>query len=111
MRRLRLSDQAKNDVLAVWEHIAVDKPVAADRLVQKLIVQCKSLAENPGIGKMRNELRSGLRSYPVGNYVILYHAIEDGIAIFRIVHGARDLEDLLERETEETFRFDDSESA
>src|ERR1043166_4071985 len=101
MRKARLSDQAKEDLIGLWEYIAQDNPAAADRLIQKLVAQYKSLAEFPGMGQSREELRPDLRSFSVGNYLILYHPIPEGIAVFRIIHGARDLERLLERETEE----------
>lgn len=107
MRIARLSDQAKEDLVGMWEFVAQENPNSADRLLQRLVAQYKSLAENPGMGRLREELRSGLRSFAVGNYLILYYPIPEGIAVFRIIHGARDLERLLERETEETYRFDE----
>lgn len=33
----------------------------------------------------------GLRYFPVGNYLILYEAMPDGITVVRVVHGARHL--------------------
>ena len=109
MKRARLSDQAKEDFIGVWEYIAQDNPSAADRLLQKLMKQLEALAENPGMGRLREELRPSLRSFAVGNYLLLYRPIPEGIAVFRIVHGARALEVLLEREPEETYRFDEDE--
>lgn len=109
MKKARLSDQAKEDLVTLWEYIAQDNPAAADRLLQKLVSQYKSLAEHPGMGRLREELRPGLRSFSVGNYLILYHAISEGIAVFRIIHGARSLERLLEREPDETYRFEEEE--
>lgn len=109
MRRLRLSDQARQDIVSTWEYVAEDSIAAADRLVQRLVTRCKLLADTPGMGVSRDELRPGLRSVPVGNHLILYQPVDDGIAVFRIVHGARNLELLLAREVEETYRFDDDE--
>lgn len=107
MRTARLSDQAKADLVEMWEYIAQENPTAADRLLHKLVMQYKALAENPGMGRLREELRPGLRSFPVGNYLILYNPIPEGIAVFRIIHGARDLEMLLEHETDETYHFEE----
>ncbi len=109
MKKARLSDQAKEDLAGIWEYIAQDNPSAADRLLQKLVKQCASIAETPGMGRMREELRPALRSFSVGNYLIFYRQIPEGIAVFRIIHGARELETLLEREPDETFRFDNDE--
>lgn len=111
MKKARLSDQAKEDLVGIWEYIAQDNPSAADRLLQTLVQKYKLLAENPGIGRLREELRPSLRSFAVGNYLLLYRPTPEGIAVFRILHGARDLEGLLEREPEETYRFDIDEEA
>ncbi|MFM6138177.1 MAG: type II toxin-antitoxin system RelE/ParE family toxin [Cuspidothrix sp.] len=35
-----------------------------------------------------------MRYFPVGNYLILYREIKDGIEIVRVVHGARHLPDV-----------------
>lgn len=111
MKKVRLSDQAKEDLVGMWEYVARDNPSAADRLLEKLMKQAESLAENPGMGRLREEFRSVLRSFSVGNYLILYCPIPEGIAVFRIIHGARDLEALLEREPDETYRFDEDEDS
>lgn len=36
----------------------------------------------------------GCRSFCVGNYVVFYRAVDDGIHVARIVHGSRDLRSL-----------------
>lgn len=43
------------------------------------------------MGRLRGELATGLRSFPVGRYVIFYRALSNGIEIVRVLHGARDL--------------------
>jgi toxin ParE1/3/4 len=35
-----------------------------------------------------------LRSFPVGSYVIFYRPIEEGIEVIRVLHSARDIEDI-----------------
>ena len=47
------------------------------------------------IGRARPELRPDLRSFPFGAYLILYRAIDDGAEIVRVVHAARNLDDLV----------------
>jgi len=49
------------------------------------------LMENPLAGRERRELRTGLRSFAVGNYVIFYIPLPDGIEIIRVMHGRQDL--------------------
>jgi toxin ParE1/3/4 len=44
---------------------------------------------------------AGVRHFPIPrypNYVIFYRPLPDGIEILHILHGARDLENLLEAE-------------
>jgi toxin ParE1/3/4 len=47
------------------------------------------------IGRARPELRPDLRSFPYGAYLILYRAIDDGVEIVRVVHAARNLDELI----------------
>jgi toxin ParE1/3/4 len=43
------------------------------------------------MGANRDRLGSGLRSFPVGNYLVFYRTVPDGIELVRLLHGARDL--------------------
>jgi toxin ParE1/3/4 len=36
-----------------------------------------------------------LRLFPVGNYLILFRALDDGVEIVRILHGARKIDELM----------------
>ena len=49
------------------------------------------LAEQPLLGRSREELAPGMRSFPLGRYVIFYEVLRDGIEIVRVLHGSRDL--------------------
>ena len=57
--------------------------------------KCERLARSPMIGRARPELRPDLRSFPFGAYLILYRAIDDGAEVVRVVHAARNLDDLV----------------
>ena len=46
------------------------------------------------MGRARPELAADLRSFPVGNYIIFYRPIEDGVEIVRVLSGARDIDAL-----------------
>jgi toxin ParE1/3/4 len=43
-------------------------------------------------------LASGLRSFPVGRYVIFYMPTPKGVEIVRVLHGARDADSALHDE-------------
>jgi toxin ParE1/3/4 len=44
------------------------------------------------MGRRRDELAPGLRSFPAGRYVIFYLPLTDGVDIVRVLHGSRDIE-------------------
>jgi len=91
MNRFRLSDQACSDLEDLWLYIAMDNPSAADRMIDEVISKFELLAVQPGMGRSREELAEALRSFPVGNYVIFYRPMRDGIEIVRVLSGYRDL--------------------
>lgn len=103
MREVRVSDQAKSDLIGIWEYIASDNPRAADRLVQTIVNTYLRLGSTPGIGRARNELRPNIHSFPVGNYLIFYRFDEERVFVVRVLHGARNLRTIFRRETEETY--------
>lgn len=95
MPRLLRTPQANDDLLAIWEYIARDSPQAADRFLRNLDETCKLLVENPKMGQLQEQYRPGLRCFSVGSYLIFYKAIEEGIEVYRVLHGARHLDRLL----------------
>lgn len=94
-RRVRLTEQAEEDVLDIWEYIAGDNIQAADRLIDRFGEMYQRLARSPGMGVRQEQYRPGLRCFPVGKYVIFYSVADDYVEIYRVLHGARRLEDLL----------------
>ena len=48
------------------------------------------------MGRRREELAPGLRSFPVGRYLIFYVPLTNGVDIVRVLHGSRDLVALFE---------------
>lgn len=79
------------DVDEIWGFIAHDSIDAAQNLVDEIERTVRKLADFPGIGRMRNELRNGLRSFPVGAYLIFYVERPAGIDVVHVIHGARRL--------------------
>ncbi|MEW6123032.1 MAG: type II toxin-antitoxin system RelE/ParE family toxin [Pseudomonadota bacterium] len=91
----RLRPQAEADIEAITLYIAEDNPSAALRWYEELHRHCRQVGDMPGIGVARPKVRPDLRSLPVGNYLILYRHVDEGAEIVRVVHGARQWEDLL----------------
>lgn len=88
--RLRVSDFAKFELLDIWEYIAKHNLTAANRMTERITQTYDLLARHPNIGPARDEIAVGLRSFPVGSYVILYRVTDERLLIERVVHGARD---------------------
>ena len=83
---------AESDLDDIWWYIAQENPEAADRLLDRIEERCRALARFPEMGVSREELMPGLRSLPIGNYVIFYLPIEHGIDIVRVLPGMRDID-------------------
>jgi len=92
MPRLLKRPEAESDLDEIWWYIAQDSPHNADRLLDRIQERCLALADFPQMGASRDEIKTGLRSQPVGNYLIFYFPLEDGIDIVRVLHGSRDVD-------------------
>ena len=92
MPRVTRRPLAAADVSDIWDHIAEDNIVAADRWVDQLDEKLRLLATQPSMGRARDELSRGLRSFPFGRYVIFYEPLDDGIDVVRVLHSARDID-------------------
>jgi toxin ParE1/3/4 len=64
---------------------------AADRLVDQFDATLKFISSTPHMGRRVEELARNLRSFPVGNHLIFYRPLEDGMQLIRLLHGARDI--------------------
>ena len=94
MSRVLKRPLAEADLDDIWLYIAQDNPDAADRLLDRIDEQCRTLAQFPKMGKSRDELTPDLRSFPVGKYLVFYLAIDEGIEVVRVLSGMRDIDAL-----------------
>jgi len=92
MSRILKRSRAQDDIADIWTFIADASTTRADAFIEMLDQKFRMIAENPGLGRARDELAKGLRSFPAGRYVIFYSDLVDGIEIVRVLHGARDLD-------------------
>ena len=84
--------KAYEDLFEIWDFIAADNIAAADAWIDKLDEQLLLLASHPLMGRSRKELAKGIRSFPIGRYVIFYLPETNGITVVRILHSARDID-------------------
>jgi toxin ParE1/3/4 len=94
MGYFRRTARADEDLVEIWLYVAEDNPNAADRLLEEIDRTCALLADNPLLGRARPDIAPELRYLPIGNYLILYRTLPNGIEVVRVVHGARRLESL-----------------
>ena len=85
---------ARIDIAEIWEYIADDSETQADTFVDRMDTKFKLLADQPDLGRQREDLATRLRSFPFERYIIFYRAIKDGIEVLRVLHSARDVETL-----------------
>ena len=91
---VEITPEADEDVFRLWRHIAMDSPDNATSYVRKIDASFQTRATMPLSGRSRPEIREGLRSYPYDNYVVYYEPIIDGIRVIRLLHAARDVDDI-----------------
>jgi toxin ParE1/3/4 len=94
------SPQADSDLDSIWYYIASQSGSVeiADRLIDSITGRFFLLANYPNLGRRRDDdLRPGLRSFPVGEYVILYRLRDEDVLILRVLRGSRKIEALFSR--------------
>jgi toxin ParE1/3/4 len=98
MNRFSVSPAARADIREIWTHVARDNRPAADRLRSKLQEVFLLLSRTPLLGQACDNLRSGLRFFCAGSYVVYYEATRRGVRIARVLHGARDAQTMFPTE-------------
>jgi toxin ParE1/3/4 len=83
---------ASEDIAEIWDFIAEDSLTQADAFVDRLDHKLQLLATQPLMGRARDELAPGLRSFPFERYVVFYEPLKDGIVVVRMLHSARDVD-------------------
>jgi toxin ParE1/3/4 len=90
--RLLISQAARADIDEIWVHTATEWSIeAANRFRESLSRIFSLLRRNPFAGRSRDELSSGLRSLPVGKYLVFYRVESDAVRVVRVIHGMQDL--------------------
>ena len=93
--QLLITPLAGFDLEEIGDYIAQDNPARAGSFVAELRAQCEKICRNPAGYRRRPELSDGLRSCAHGNYVIFFASTAEQVTIIRILHGARDIPEVL----------------
>ncbi len=90
MSHYRIARAAQRDLDEIFCSIGSVEPRLAERWVKAIEERFKLLAKQPQAGQARPDLAPELRFLPIGNYLIFYRPIENGVEVARVIHGARD---------------------
>ena len=90
----RLAPQARAELSSIWNYIVNESgnAAAADGVIDAITERFYLLSRYPRMGRSRDDLRPGLRSFPVGQYVIIYTIEDDDVEILYVFHGRQDME-------------------
>jgi toxin ParE1/3/4 len=90
----RLAAQVVSELDEIWYYIAreSDSMDIADRFVKFITDRFLLIADHPYVGRVRDDLRAGLRSFPVGQYLVLDRVVGEDVLILHVTHGRRNLE-------------------
>jgi toxin ParE1/3/4 len=94
----RRASEVECDLDEIWCYIAKGSGImeVADRLVDSITDRFPLLAAHPHMGRARDaDLRPGLRSFAVGEYVIIYRFEQEAVVILRVIHGNRNIQAVL----------------
>jgi len=92
--QITYSPEARSDVLAIETYIATnDGEARAELIIDRIDETVLNLAYMPGMGGSRPYLDPVTYAFPISSWLIVYEPLPDldGIAVLRVIHGARDL--------------------
>lgn len=99
---LTISPLARKDILEIANYIAIDNIDAAIGFIDVTEDTCRQLSEMPELGALcqfKNPLVADVRVWSVPgypNFLIFYRIQRKRLEIIRVLHGARDYEQLFE---------------
>ncbi|MDN5215578.1 type II toxin-antitoxin system RelE/ParE family toxin [Fulvivirgaceae bacterium BMA12] len=97
-RFYELSTEADQDIDKIFDYTKVEFGFdQAVKYVSEFEDFFERLLDNPELGKKRDEIKAGLRSFPKAAHVIFYRVLNDRIRIVRVLHGSRDLPKFLDK--------------
>jgi toxin ParE1/3/4 len=92
-----LAPEAAADLVEIWRYIRNQSSAAtADRVESAIREKIHFLAANPGAGHWRKSLTDeSVKFFPVYSYLIVYRADTKPLQVVSILHGRRDVEQVL----------------
>jgi toxin ParE1/3/4 len=88
----QLSQEADNDLQEIYDYTAAN--FGADQAIKYLIGLddlFHAVCAQPHTGRMRDEIRKGVRSSSYFSHIVFYRVLERHIRIVRVLHASRDI--------------------
>ncbi|MFM9941039.1 MAG: type II toxin-antitoxin system RelE/ParE family toxin [Hyphomicrobiaceae bacterium] len=90
-----MTDPAKADLDDIYDYIAADSPIAAERFTTELLADLHRVAGLGYTGVNRGWIRPGLRLHVYGNFCAYFRTDDRYFIVLRIVRGSRDLDAII----------------
>jgi len=95
---LRYLPAAFDDLISIFDWIATDSPANAAAFIEKIDQRIGSLKTHPFLGRIPRDDKlgsSGYRVLVIESYLVFYIIRGKIVEIHRIIHGSRNLSDIL----------------
>ena len=95
---LRYLPIAVDDLVSIFDWIANDSPANAVAFLERLDRRIGNLKTHPFLGYMPRDEKlknSGYRILVINSYLVFYMIRGKTVEIHRVVHGSRDLDDII----------------
>jgi toxin ParE1/3/4 len=93
--KLVFSPKAVDDLEEIGDYIARDNPERALSFIAEIEERCQNLLVAPSAFPARDNLLPGARMASYGRYLIFFRVVNGTVRVERIIHGARDLRNIL----------------
>lgn len=95
--RYLLAPEAAQDLAEIWRYIKTESSaVVADRVERVILEKIAFLAGTPGAGHWRKNLTDEpVKFFPVYSYLIVYRPETKPLEIVSVLHGHRNVEQML----------------
>ncbi|ESQ81293.1 type II toxin-antitoxin system RelE/ParE family toxin [Asticcacaulis sp. YBE204] len=94
--KVEYTKPARNDLREIANYIAQDNPRRALSFTVELRNKAETIGDAPyGFPIMERYQYEGIRRKPFRDYLIFYRINADAIWILRVLHSARDIDELL----------------
>lgn len=91
--KYRLTPEAEQDLRGIWAYTqGIWGRQKANDYLQQMQAAFGRLCEHVDLGKKRDEVRVGYRSFPQGQHVIFYRISGQQLEIVKVLHRRMDVE-------------------